>query len=188
MQAPEPERAKAAFAIGLHIIREGRIGEKRHMAEDVMKDVGLLKIVELVGAANEIGGGKTPMREMVEENRVRHEARNRCDAPARERGEALVQAAKVGNARAMKIKRVEPMQKGVAGAPGKDLGLAVVKRNPDAMLGRVIGVEPLWNRPIRSGPRRRLVDCVEALHGFGSGCRPVLALRGRPRSARTNHI
>ena len=45
--------AAAALAIGLQEIGVDRIGEQRHMAEDIVEDVRLLEIVELVFGPDE---------------------------------------------------------------------------------------------------------------------------------------
>src|SRR5580704_569227 len=69
--------------------------------------------------------------------------------PAGKRRKLFVQLREIGDALAMKIKGVEPMQKFIAGAPRQYFGLALIERRPDAMLGLAVALEPLRNRPVR---------------------------------------
>ena len=41
----EPARLQAARAVGLHEVGEGAVEEQRHMAEEVVEDVGLDRAV-----------------------------------------------------------------------------------------------------------------------------------------------
>jgi hypothetical protein len=49
---------------------------------------------------------------------------------------------------AVQIKRVEPMQKSVAGTPRQYVHLALIERRPRPMLGLAIALKPLGDRPI----------------------------------------
>src|ERR1700726_4089977 len=85
---------------------------------------------------------------MIEEHRIGHEPRDRHYPPSRERQERFVQLPEIGDATAVQIERVEPMQKCLAGALRQYLGLALIERRPDAMIGLAVALEPLRNRPV----------------------------------------
>src|SRR3546814_18790427 len=63
------------------------------MTEYVVKHIGLFAVGDLLGGAEEIGGGKTPVREMLEKGSVRNPAGHRDDLPPRngfqQRGELI---------------------------------------------------------------------------------------------------
>ena len=108
------------------------------MAEDVVEDVRLLDVVELVGLADELAGREAPVREMLEEDRVRHEAGHADHAPAGEHLQLLVQAIDVGDRVLAERERVEPVEKFVRGAPRQEFRLPPIERLPDGVLrGRV---------------------------------------------------
>ena len=46
MQVVQTQGAQPALAIGLHVVGEDRVGQHRHMAEHVVEDVRLRKVVE----------------------------------------------------------------------------------------------------------------------------------------------
>src|SRR3546814_3196062 len=66
----KPHRALPAAAISGEIIGEHRVREHRHMAEHVVKDVGFLQIIELIGPPDEIARS--------EARRVGKEGGSRC--------------------------------------------------------------------------------------------------------------
>ena len=90
--------AAASLAIGLEEIGIDRIGEQRHVAEDIVEDVRLLKIIELVLGPDECRGGKAAVRQMLEESVVGDEPRDRHHAPAGDCGQALAQIGEIGDA------------------------------------------------------------------------------------------
>ena len=139
-KAAERECAQPAFPIGLHVIGKDRIGQHRHMAENIVKYVRLLQIIEFVRAADEITGRKPPVGEMFEEYRIGHEARHRHDPPPCESQELFIQLAEIRNAMAV--------QKSVAGAPRQYVRLPLIERRPRPMLGLAIALKPLGDRPI----------------------------------------
>ena len=53
-------------AIFVHVVGIGGIGEERHVAEDIVENVGLLQIVELRAAADEGPGRKLPVGQHLE--------------------------------------------------------------------------------------------------------------------------
>ena len=75
-------RAQAADAVGLDVVGDGRVHQQRHVAEHVVEDVRLLEVVELVRLADEVAGREAPVREVLEEHVVGHQARHGDDLPA----------------------------------------------------------------------------------------------------------
>src|SRR3546814_4513603 len=69
------------------------------MREDAVKHVGLVDVGELLGRTNEIGGGKTPVREMLEKGPVRNPAGHRDDFPPRHGFQQRVKLGEIGDPR-----------------------------------------------------------------------------------------
>ena len=67
------------------------------MAEEVVKDVGFLKVVELFAASDERGRRKSAVRQVIEEGVVGDQAGNRHDLPAGRATQDRAQAIEVGN-------------------------------------------------------------------------------------------
>jgi hypothetical protein len=128
------------------------------MAEDVMEDIRLLQIVELIGRADEGAGRKTPIRQMLEEHRVGHEARNGDHAPAGESQQPVRHALEVRDAGPAQVERLEPAEECVAGPLRKNLRLPVVKRQPDGVVFGRVAVPPLRDGPVRGGAWRWRCD------------------------------
>src|SRR3546814_7952746 len=120
------------------------------MAEDVVEDVGFLKIVELLRRADEIARGKAPVREMVEKDVVGDEPRHRDDLPSRRRHQSRVERAVIGNARLFEAQHVDTAQKSLRCAPGQHLRLAREEPIPHRMFVGGERVPILRNRPVRS--------------------------------------
>ena len=121
------------------------------MAEDIVEDVGLLQVVELLGPADELAGGKAPVGQMVEEDVVRHQPRHGHHAPAGQPLQLRIDPLEVGDAAAMQIERVEPAQERVAGPARQSFALALVQGRPDAVLVGGVAVPALIDGPV--GPR-----------------------------------
>lgn len=71
MQLPSLERPIPSLAIRFEKGGIGRIGEQRHMAENIMEDVRLFEIVELFFRPDEGAGRKTPTGQMFKKKRRR---------------------------------------------------------------------------------------------------------------------
>ena len=82
MQLSEAHRPLATLAISFHEISKHRIGQHRHMAENVVENVRLLKIVELFFRPDEGARREAAIGEMVEEHLIRHQFRHGHDTPA----------------------------------------------------------------------------------------------------------
>ncbi len=159
------QRPHPALAIGLHVIGEDRMGQHRDMAEHVVEDVRLLDIVELVGAADELAGGKAAVGEMVEEDLVGHQRRHRDHAPARQPVQIVRQPLEIRDVIAHQAEPLQPVQIFVAGAPRQHLGLPLIQRLPDRVLGGAIALPMLVNREIRPDVRMRFSQGFKTGHG-----------------------
>src|SRR6516225_10291270 len=93
----KPQRLQSTLAISLHVIGEDRVHQQRHVAADVVEDVGFLKIIELIATPNKTGRGEPAAREMGEENIVRHKTGDRDDPPAGGGIENIAQPAEIWN-------------------------------------------------------------------------------------------
>ena len=164
------ERAKlqrpfAATPIGRHIIAERLVGEHRHMAEHIVKDIRLLQIIELVRAANEIAGHETPIGQMIEEHIVRYQPRHRHDLPARRRHQPFVEFGEVRNTWLGQLQHVQPLQELLRSAPRQHGALAREQLVPGGMLLRGISVPTLRDGPIGRGALRgRFEDVTFCVH------------------------
>ncbi|MEJ1970504.1 MAG: hypothetical protein WDN03_18030 [Rhizomicrobium sp.] len=165
LERPElVQRPLAALAIGFHVIGEDRVGQHRHMAEHVVEDIGLLQIVELAGAADELAGREAPVGEMVEEDLVRHQRRHRDDAPAGLPVQRLRQPLEVRNAVGGKLQLVQAGEEFVAGAAAQHLGLALEQRAPHGVLRRAVALPMLGDGEVRCDIRMLGAQLVEAWH------------------------
>ena len=127
LKRPQPLGAQTAFAVGLQIIGEHRMHQHRHVAEDIVEDVGLLEVVELRSARRmNCPGREAAMREMVEEHLGRHEPRHGHDLPTgTRRHQHLAEPAEIEDRLGADRQRLHPGDIIVAGpAPGSSLALA----------------------------------------------------------------
>ncbi|KAH2808393.1 hypothetical protein KXV85_006017, partial [Aspergillus fumigatus] len=149
----KPRRPLPAAPIGLHIIGKDRVGEKRHMAEDIMEDVGFFKIVDMSGRANEAPGDKAPIGEMIKEDLVGHEAGHRDHLPARGIHQSGVEFDKIGNPRFRQAQNVQPFEKGRSHTTGQKPRLALEQVVPHRMFVIAVTRPFLRDGPILSGLR-----------------------------------
>jgi hypothetical protein len=87
-----------ALAVALHVVGKDRIAEQRHVAEEIVEQVGLDQVVELGTLAQPHRHRKPPVREMVVEHGVRDQAGHADHAPAGQRREPGVHRVEIGNA------------------------------------------------------------------------------------------
>src|SRR3546814_17510621 len=80
------------------------------MTEYVVKHIGLFAVGDLLGGAEEIGGGKTPVREMLEKGPVRNPAGHRDDLPPRNGFQQRVELSEIGNARLQWAEEIEAIE------------------------------------------------------------------------------
>jgi hypothetical protein len=78
----QPAGLQATGAVGLHVVGKGRHEEQRHMAEEVVKDIGLDHVVELFGLADPVGHREAALGQQREEGLFRDQARHGHDLPA----------------------------------------------------------------------------------------------------------
>ncbi|MEI9992572.1 MAG: hypothetical protein WDM86_21390 [Rhizomicrobium sp.] len=115
------QRPHPALAISLHVIGEDRMSQHRHMAEHVVEDVRLLDIVELVGAPDELAGGKAAVGEVVEEDLVGHQRRHGDDAPAGQLLKPVRQPLEIGNGVGHQVEPLQPVEDSSQARPGSTL-------------------------------------------------------------------
>ena len=78
------------------------------MTEHIVKHVGFLEIIELVGLADEIARRETPLAQMPEKHIVGHHARHRHDGPVAALVEPVVELLEVGHAGMAQAEHIEP--------------------------------------------------------------------------------
>ena len=162
LQVPEAQRLQPAFAVGLHVVGEDRVHQQRHMAADVVEDVGLLQVIELVAAPNEAGRRKAAAREMGEEHIVRHEPGHRDDPPPGRGVENIAQAAEIGNPVGGDAEPAEPVEILAAGASDEQPLLPLEQQPPDRVLLLAVLVPVLLDRKIAIGSCRvSVIDLSE---------------------------
>ena len=137
------------------------------MAEHVVKDVGLFDVVELVGAADELARGKTPVGQMIEEDRIRHQRRHRHDAPARRFLERIREPLEVWNPVGCEFELAHAVQEFFAGAAGQDLRLMLEQCTPDAVFLDAVTLPVLVDREVVADFGMFNAEFVERGHGRG---------------------
>jgi hypothetical protein len=125
------------------------------MAEHVVEDVGFLKIIKLIGASYELSGREPAVGQMVEEHRVRDQARHRHHGPAGQPLQLLVDPREVGDTRPVQVQRVQALEERIASASRQQSALALVQRDPDIVLGLGIALPALVDGPVGARARRR---------------------------------
>ena len=160
-------RFDAAPAVLLHVIGEHGIGQQRHVAIEVVEQVGLDQIIDLLALADPHRDREAAMGEMVVEGRVGNQPGHADDAPARPRLEAGIDLGEVGDGVAQPD-RVETGQEFGTGISFGQSALALDQKPPHGLF--LVGVEV---RMLRHGPVRRHAGIVAAqvleggdAHGF----------------------
>ena len=148
LQMPEAQRLQPAFAVGLHVVGEDRVHQQRHVAADIVEDVGLLEVIELVAATDEAGRRKAAAREIGEENIVRHEAGHCHDPPPGRGVENFAQSPEIRDPVGGDPERAEPVEKLSAGATGEQPLLAFEQQPPDRVLLLAVLLPILLDRKI----------------------------------------
>jgi hypothetical protein len=153
-------RAQTARAVGLEILGHLRVHQHRHVAEHIVEHVGLLDVVELRGLADELPGGKTAVRQMLEEHFVGHQARHRHHLPAGALAQHVGEAPEVRDRFGTDRQPLHAVDELLAGVAGQELRLALEEAAPHGVLGARILFPRLINRPVgalRPNARRRAV-------------------------------
>jgi hypothetical protein len=71
VQGVKAERAHAAFAIGLHVVGENRIGQEWDVPEHIMENIRLLQVVDLGRRATKSSRNEPAIGEVAEKDLVR---------------------------------------------------------------------------------------------------------------------
>jgi hypothetical protein len=138
----------AAAAIFLHVIGEHRIGEQRHVAEEIVEQVGFDQVVDLLALADPHGHREAAMGEMIVEGGVGNETRHADDAPAGQRLEPRIDRREVGD-RIAQLDRLETRQEFRAGIALGQRALTFQQQTPHGLFLGGIEVGMLRNRPVR---------------------------------------
>ena len=72
----------AASPVRLHVVGEHRVEQQRHVAEEIVEDVGLDDVVELRFLAQPDRHGEAALGEVLEEHRLGQQAGHGDDLPA----------------------------------------------------------------------------------------------------------
>ena len=144
------------------------------MTAYVVKNVRLLKVIQLVAMADKTGRWEPPLRKMRKEHRVRDETRNRHDTPPGRAAEYVVKPAEIGNTARGDTQRTQPVEIFVAGAADQQLLLALEQQPPDCVLLLAVTLPILLHRKV--GGRIRPVSAHQPLraHPF-----PEVRMAGR---------
>jgi hypothetical protein len=127
-------RLDAALAVGLHVIGEHRVHQQRHVAEQVVEEIGLFDVVDLVGTTDPPRHREAAVGEVVEEVEFGQQALDADQRPASRFAEHGIEVVELRNAVGRHAHRVLRLQELVTGAALQDLALARIQRRP----GRVV--------------------------------------------------
>lgn len=126
------------------------------MAEQVVEAVGLLQVVELIGATHPPGDRKAPVREVFEEHAIGHEARHRDDLPARCGHQLTVHVRERGHAIGRQVDLAEPGDERVACAPAQQRRLARIELLPHRVVDAAVTLQRLVDGEIGAGFEARI--------------------------------
>ena len=174
LDRPEAVGLQPPAAVGLEVVGEHRVEEQRHVAEEIVEDVGLDDVVELRGRAQPHGHREAAVGEVLEEHEVGQQPRHRHQPPVRRGAEARVHAVEARDAHA-EIEGGERRVELVAGVARHERGLARVEAAPQGVLGLRVGVPVLLDGVV--GPHARVV-AAQAVDGF-AGHRGVVPRRAQ---------
>ena len=165
-------RAQPALSIGLNEIGHGRHHQHGHMTEDIVKDIGLLQIVELMPLANEVPGRKPPVRQMRKKHLIGHQSRHGHDLPAGTPLKHLIETAKIRNALRIQGQVLEAAQEFIAGPSGQQTRLPLEQNLPGGVLLLGVALPMLRHGPVCAvGPALRASgQAVLGAHGCVPPC------------------
>src|SRR5262245_44891 len=115
-QRAESLRSQPADAIRLDEVGNDRIDQQRGVAEHIVKDVGFLEVIELVGTPDELSRREASVRQMLEEHLVGNQPWNRNDAPAGRSHQHVAEALEVWDVLGGYRQRVHAVDECIAGA------------------------------------------------------------------------
>ena len=137
------------------------------MAEDIVKDIGFLEIVELFGGADEAPRHETPLGKMAKEHIIGYQPWHRHDLPAGQVEQPRRQFSKIGNARPGHLEHIDTGEKFRCRPLLQHRNLAGEKSIPNGVFAVCIIDPALVDRPVRGarwrGAGRRCVGILD--HG-----------------------
>ena len=136
------------------------------MAEDVVENVGLLKIIQFFRLADEMTGRKPPVGEVIEEHFVRDQTRHGDDLPARALHQHLAEAPKIGDLVRIHGQIAHALDELVAGAARQQLALTFEQGLPDPVLLGGIVFPPLIDGPVHAVGLSSFTGCGAVLFGL----------------------
>src|SRR5690606_14219822 len=125
-----PRGGEGGLAEELGEVGEVRLRQHRHVAEDVVEEVGRGGVVELVLAADVVGRGEEALREEGEEVALVEEAGDAGDLPAGLAVEGAGEGGQGGDPVRRQAELVDAGEVGGAGAAGEQLHLALEEEPP----------------------------------------------------------
>jgi hypothetical protein len=136
----EPVRLDPAGTVGLHVVREQRIQQQRHVTEQVVEQVGLGDVVDLLGLADPPGHRKAPVRQMIEEGQLRQQAFDADQFPARRLAEHAIELIELRDRIRRHAEALLVVDELAAGTTNENLPLALEQRRPDVVIAaRIAG-------------------------------------------------
>jgi hypothetical protein len=110
-------RLQRALAVGLDVVGIARVEQQRHVAEQVVKDVGLDDVVELGRRAYPVRHREFAVGQQREKRHLGDQPRHAHQLPARGLEQPLVDVFKARD-RAALAQAGQGLDKGAAGQPG----------------------------------------------------------------------
>src|SRR5262249_3664153 len=126
--------------------------QQRHVAADIMENVGLLQVVELVTTTDEASRWEAAAREKSKENIVGYEAGHRDDPPSGGSIEHVAELPEIRDSACSDAERTQPVEELGTGPDDEELLVAFEKQPPNCVLLLAVGVPSLLDREPRSRP------------------------------------
>jgi hypothetical protein len=127
-------RFHAAAAVGFHVIGEHRVHEQRHVAEQVMEQVGLAEVIQLLGLADPPGHREAAVGQMLEEGELGQQAFDADQFPTGGLAQHRVEVVELRDAVGRHAHRALVAQELVARAADQHLLLAFEQGRPHRMV------------------------------------------------------
>jgi hypothetical protein len=127
--------------------------EQRHVAEEIVEQIGLDQIIELLASPDPHRHRKTLMRQMIEEHLIGNQAGNGDDAPSRCGNEDAIGLIEARNAIRRGTQGARARNKLRRGITLYHRPLAMIERGPDCMLFRRVVLPLLSHGVVGRGAR-----------------------------------
>lgn len=135
---PQSLRLQAALAVTLHIVGKHRVEQQRHMAEEVVKDVGLDDVVKFLWRTDPVRHRELAVGQQREERHLGNQPRHGHDLPARGAVQALVDFLEAWNV-VLDAQRGQGGDEGLAGQARQQGALALVQAPVGVVVGGGVG-------------------------------------------------